>query len=108
MRYAAYAVIGLMLAANITPALAHETYTDGAVSSSPADYPGAPKRISDAPASPYAMNYVDEAAQNIGIRDGHLDMYSSNPAENRPYLPSVSGAMGGSGPMLKLQWHPGE
>ena len=108
MRYAAYAVIGLMLAANISPAPAHQAYVDGAVSASPADYPGAPNRIKNAPPAPYAMNYVDEAAQNIGVRDGRLDMYSSNPAENRPYLPSVSGAMGDSGPMLKLQWHPGE
>jgi len=108
MRYAAYGVIGLMLAANISPALAREAYTGGAVSSSPADYPGAPKRVSDEPATPYAMNYVDDAARNIGVSDGRWNMFSSNPAENRPYLPSVSGAVGGSGPMLKLQWHPGE
>jgi hypothetical protein len=106
MRYAAQALIGLVL--TVAPAMAHQSYVDGAVSSSPSDYPGAPRQINDAPPAPYAMNYVEEAAENIGVRDGRWDMYSSNSAENRPYLPSISGTMGSSGPMLKLQWHPGE
>lgn len=90
------------------PALAHQSYVDGAVSPSPADYPGAPKQINDAPPAPYAMNYVEEAAQNIGVRDGRWDMFSAHPAENQPYLPSLSGGVGSEGAMLKLQWHPGE
>ena len=75
---------------------------------SPTDYPGAPKRVYDDPKTPYAMNYADEAVQTLGFRQGHLDVFSAKPADNRSYLPSFSGGLGGDGAMLKLQWHPGE
>jgi hypothetical protein len=109
MRFVAKAIIGVaLLAVGLSPAMARRTYVDGAVSASPMDYPGAPKPPRDNPASPYAMNYSDEAAQTIGIRDGHMGVFSTKPAENRSYLPSFSGGLGGDGAMLKLQWHPGE
>lgn len=97
----------VLLAASLSPALARQTYINGAVSASPMDYPGAPKPVRDNTASPYAMNYADEAAQAIGVRDGHMDVFSTKPSENQPYLPSFSGGLGGDGAMLKLQWHPG-
>jgi hypothetical protein len=97
-----------LLAASLSPALARQTYVDGAVSGSPMDYPGAPKPVRDNAATPYAMSYSDEAAQAIGVRDGHIDVFSTKPSENRSYLPSFSGGLGGGGAMLKLQWHPGE
>ena len=102
-------MIGVLLAAaNLGPAAAHQSFVDGAVSASPADYPGAPKPVHDTAKAPYAMNYSDEAAQTIGVRDGHWDVFSAKPAENQPYLPSLSGGLGSDGAMLKLQWHPGE
>jgi hypothetical protein len=95
-----------LAAACIGPAMARQTYIDGAVSPSAADYPGAPRPVSDNSPAPYAMNYSDEAAQTIGVRDGHLDVFSTNSAES--HLPYLSGGLGGDGAMLKLQWHPGE
>jgi hypothetical protein len=108
------AMIGMILAAasltmaSMGPAVARQTFIDGAVSASPTDYPGAPKPVRDTADAPYAMNYSDEAAQTIGVRDGHWDVFSAKPAGNRSYLPSLSGGLGGDGAMLKLQWHPGE
>ena len=74
---------------------------------SPLRYPGAPKPPNDGPAGPRPMNYADEAAQAMGVRDGHLDLFSSHPAPNNPLMPAVSGGLGSDGAMLKLQWHPG-
>jgi hypothetical protein len=109
MRLVAKAILSVaLLAVSLSPAMARRTYVDGAVSASPMDYPGAPKPPRDNPASPYPMNYSDEAAQAIGVRDGHMDVFSTKPAENRSYLPSFSGGLGRDGAMLKLQWHPGE
>ena len=107
MRIMTKAVLGVaLLAASFSPALARKTYIDGAASLSPSDYPGAPRPVRD-PDAPYAMNYADEAAQSIGVRDGHVDVFSTKPAENQSYLPSFSGGLGSDGAMLKLQWHPG-
>jgi hypothetical protein len=72
---------------------------------SPLSYPGAPKPPNDDPKSPYAMNYMDEAAQTLGVRNGHMDVFSSRPVANNPLV--VSGGLGGDGAMLKLQWRPG-
>ena len=107
MRQMARILIGVALLAG-SPAMARQTYINGAVSASPRDYPGAPKPVRDESSSPYAMNYVDEAAQTIGVRNGHMDVFSAKPADNHSYLPSLSGGLGGDGAMVKLQWHPGE
>ncbi len=108
MRALAKILIGMALAAGIAPATARQTFIDGAVSASAMDYPGAPMRVQDRSPSSYPMNYADEAAQTIGVRDGHLDVFSAKPAESRSYLPTFSGGLGGDGAMLKLQWHPGQ
>ncbi len=72
-------------------------------------YPGAPKPVYDAPRpSPYAMTYVEEAAQSLGVRNGRMDVFSTQPSSSSSYLPSISGGVGGDGAMLKLRWHPGE
>ena len=54
------------------------------------------------------MNYADEAVQNLGFRNGHMDVFTAKPADNQSYLPTFSGGLGGDGAMLKLQWHPGQ
>jgi len=70
------------------------------------NYPGAPKPVSDdTNAAPYAMNYSEEAAANLGVHNGQMDVFSTNSGKNLPYL---SGGVGSEGAMLKLQWHPGE
>ena len=71
-------------------------------------YPGAPHRVYDDKPQPYAMSYSDEAAQTLGIRQGHMDVFQARPAEGDSLAPTVSGGLGGDGAMFKLQWHPGE
>jgi hypothetical protein len=70
-------------------------------------YPGAPRPVHEVSHLPYAMNYAEEVARNLGVRDGHMDVFSTSP-EASGYLPSISGGVGGDGAMLRLKWHPGE
>ena len=58
-------------------------------------------RYADSKPAPDAMNYTDEAAQRLGLRDGHWEAF--RPSD--PLMPSVSGSIGQGGPMLKLEWH---
>jgi hypothetical protein len=105
-RHLAKIVIVALMAAS--PALARIPFGSGPMPS-PTDYPGAPKRIyQDEVKQPYAMNYTDEAVEALGFKNGHVDLFSTKPPQNNPYLPSFSGGVGGDGAMLKLQWHPGE
>ena len=91
MRVMAKVALGVaLLAVGLSPAMARKTYIDGAASLSPTDYPGAPRPVRD-PDAPYAMNYADEAARAVGLRDGQMEVFSAKPAENQPYLPSFSG-----------------
>ena len=73
-------------------------------------YPGAPKPTSNDPKPPYPMNYTDEAAQTLGVKDGRWDLFSSHPAANNVFMPAVSGSVSGKGAMLRgcEAWHPGE
>ena len=75
--------------------------------SNPLQYPGAPKPVYDDRRLPYAMNYAEEAAQTLGVKDGHMDVFSTQPRSSG-YMPSISGGLGGDGAMLRLRWHPGE
>jgi hypothetical protein len=109
MRRAAKIVLAAALtAASFSPAFAKIPFGAGPLIS-PRDYPGAPKRVyQDDVKQPYAMNYADEAVQSLGFKNGHMDLFSTKPAPQNPYMPSFSGGLGGDGAMLKLQWHPGE
>ena len=69
-------------------------------------YPGAPKPVYDDKKLPYAMNYAEEAAQNLGVQNGRMDVFSTKSTSS--YMPSISGGLGGDGAMLRLRWHPGE
>ena len=53
------------------------------------------------------MNYADEAAQTLGVKDGHLDIFSSRPEPNNALVPTFSGGVGSDGAMIRLQWRPG-
>ncbi len=56
-----------------------------------------------APSQPYAMNYTDQMAQSLGVKDGQWEAFQSRD----PLMPSLNGGMGSGGqPMLKLQWRP--
>lgn len=53
-------------------------------------------------AQPYAMNYTDQMAQSLGIRDGRWEVF--DPGSNHPLMPSLKGGIDSGGPMLRLQW----
>ena len=99
-------LIGLLGVSGGTPALAMSVPNQDHLSSA-LHYPGAPKIVYDDHPAPYAMNYADEAARNLGIKDGRMDVFSTHP-DSSSFLPSVSGGVGADGAMLRLKWHPGE
>ena len=109
MRGLAKFMVGVaILGVSFSPATARAPLGAGPITAA-SNYPGAPKPVyDDGNVSPYAMNYTDEAAQTLGVHDGHVDVFTARPADNQSYLPTFSGGLGGDGAMLKLQWHPGE
>ncbi len=108
MRYSAKVMIGVaLLALSTSPVLARMPFSGYPVTT-PTNYPGAPRPVyDDDTKSPYAMNYADEAAQTLGVKDRNIDLFSAKPAGNATYMPTLTGGVGGDGAMLKLQWHPG-
>ena len=59
-------------------------------------------RFNDAGNSPYAMNYTDEAAQSLGIKDGKWEAFSTSSSD--PLMPSLKAGADSGGAMFKLQW----
>jgi hypothetical protein len=57
-------------------------------------------------AQPYAMNYADEAAQTIGVREGRWEVIDTGHSGSG-LMPNVSGGIDRGNPMLKLQWRLG-
>jgi hypothetical protein len=49
------------------------------------------------------MSYSDEVARNLGVTDGHMDLFSTRSDPSTPY---VSGGLDSGGAMLRLQWRP--
>jgi hypothetical protein len=72
------------------------------------DYPGAPKPVRQENNSPYPMTYSDEVARSLGVKDGHMDVFSTQPVSEGGYMPSFSAGVGGDGAMFRLKWHPGQ
>ena len=93
-----------------TPAHAVRVPNQDHLTSTPQyQYPGAPKLVYDDPApQPYAMTYADSVAQALGVKNGRMDVFSTEPRSSSSYMPSFSGGLGGDGAMLRLKWHPGE
>ncbi len=69
-------------------------------------YPGAPRPVRDEQTAPYAMTYTDEVAQSLGVRDGHMDVFSI--PSGSTYMPSFSAGVDQGGAMFRLKWHPGD
>jgi hypothetical protein len=63
-------------------------------------------RIAEQATQPYAMNYADEAAQRLGVKDGKWEAFDTGSSSS--LLPSLKGGVDAGGAMVKLQWHPGE
>jgi len=104
MKATLFLVIGLVGAG--TPAIAASVPNQSHLSSI-LQYPGAPRPVYDEPRSPYAMTYVEEAARNLGVNNGRMDVFSLHSGTSS-YMPSISGGLGGDCAMLRLKWHPGE
>jgi hypothetical protein len=49
------------------------------------------------------MNYSDEAAQRLGVKDGHWEAFHTQPSS--PLEPSLNAGVDSGGAMLRLQWH---
>jgi hypothetical protein len=54
------------------------------------------------------MNYSAEAAQSLGFKNGHMDLFSVGPTRNGNLIPTINGGIDRDGAMLKLQWHWGQ
>lgn len=60
-------------------------------------------KYADSRPSPYAMNYTDDAARTLGVKDGHWQAFDTG--SSSPLVPSLNGGVDSGGAMLKLQWH---
>jgi hypothetical protein len=59
-------------------------------------------RFADRDKTPYAMNYSDEAAQTLGVKDGKWEAFSTS--SSSPLMPSLNAGADSGGAMIKLQW----
>ena len=62
------------------------------------------QRYADAQDPPYAMNYTDDAARQLGVHDGQWEAFDTHSTD--PLVPSVKGGVDHGSAMLKLQWTP--
>lgn len=53
-----------------------------------------------ADSKPVVMNYTDQMAQSLGVKDGGWEAFKSSD----PMMPTLKGGIDGGNPMLKLQW----
>jgi len=58
------------------------------------------------PSQAYPMNFSDEAAQTLGIQNGHWAAFDTGPSRSG-LTPALSGGIDKGGVMIKLQWRPG-
>jgi hypothetical protein len=59
-------------------------------------------RYAETRPQPYAMNYTDQAARTLGVREGKWEAFTPRSSN----MPSVKGSMDSGRPMLILQWRP--
>ena len=52
--------------------------------------------------TPYATNYVDEAARNLGIENGKWEAFSTHSSD--PLMPRFKGGIEDGKAMVGLQW----
>jgi hypothetical protein len=63
-------------------------------------------RYGDNLTQPYAMNYSDEAAQRLGIRNGNWEAFDAQSSDS--LMPSLRGGIEKGRPAISLQWRPGQ
>ena len=59
-------------------------------------------RAADSQPQPYAMNYTDEAAQTLGVKDGKWEAFSTQSPD--PLMPRFKGGIDSGRAMIGLQW----
>jgi hypothetical protein len=59
-------------------------------------------RVAETTLQPYAMNYADDAARTLGVKDGKWEAFSSQSRD--PLTPSFRGGIDGGRAMIGLQW----
>jgi hypothetical protein len=59
-------------------------------------------RVAESQSQPYAMNYTDEAARTLGVKDGKWEAFSTQSRD--PLAPSFKGGIDGGRAMIGLQW----
>ena len=64
------------------------------------------QRVNDSQPLPYAMNYTDEAAQRLGVKDGKWEAFDTRSSD--PLVSSLKGGIDHGGAMISLQWRPGQ
>ena len=95
------ALVFVALAAGSAPAMAFRT--PDMVAPPPSEHLRQ-LRFVDNQTQPYAMNYTDEAARTLGVKDGRWEAFEPRSGD----MPSVKGGLDGGRPMLILQWRPGQ
>jgi hypothetical protein len=63
-------------------------------------------RYAESLPAPYAMNYSDEAAQSLGVRNGRWEAFATQ--STNPLMPSLHGGIDKGGAAISLQWRPGQ
>lgn len=58
----------------------------------------------DKPDPPYALNYIDEAAQTLGIKHGNVNLFSGASGRDDGIMPDVKGGIYHGRTMLQFQW----
>ncbi len=58
------------------------------------------------PTRPYSMNFTDEAAQTLGVKNGRWEAFDTGPSRNG-LTTNLSGGIDRGHPMIKLQLRPG-
>ena len=62
------------------------------------------REAAEAQPAPYAMNYADDAARTLGVKDGRWQAFDTGGSSRDPLLPSLNGGVDAGGAMLRLQW----
>jgi hypothetical protein len=64
------------------------------------------QKFAATPSEPYAMNYADEAAQTLGVKNGRWEAFDTDSSD--PLMPSLKGGIDSGGAMVRLQWRSGD
>jgi hypothetical protein len=102
VRFGIVAASLALLALTVTAAAEQRTLGGGGYTLKPLVQPISTMPAPQPPASPYAMNYSQQVAQSLGVRDGGLALNPTPDHKANPYAPSVSF----NGSMLRLKWRP--